>query len=557
MLAVPAGVAAADGGPIMPLSDVQPGMNCIAETVIQGTTISSFNVHVIDIVRQASGARILVSVSGPAVAATGVAEGMSGSPVYCPDSNGTMENAGAISEGVGQYSNDVALVTPIQEMLGEPVLPPVDAPRFTAHTRPLLGPLTVGGLSPALMTVLQRAGQRVGRTILAAPTQGTPTFPVQQLVPGASVGVQYSSGTISTGAIGTVTYTDGPIVYAFGHELDGAGRRSLLLDDAYVYYVVNDPNPDDNPGSYKLASAGHPLGTLTSDTPNAVIGELGALPQLIPIQVTAHDLDTGGTITENTQVADETDIGLPLGSSMLDTVAPLAVGQAAIDVYNGPPASESGRMCLRITLRESRQPLGFCKRYVGTGAAGDMGEMPPELSNGVSTDVASAFSVLDEVQFARLHVTSVQATIWAQRGLAEASIVSAHARSRVRAGASALVHLRVRLFRGPIRTVSFRLPIPRGVHGALSATIRGPSFSPQSSGSSGSTLTIVIGNGLGGSGSGGPPPPTVAAVRSAIRALGTYDGLQASFDGQGHQRVYTDPSLLISGRATLSFDATG
>ena len=128
--------------------------------------------------------------------------------------------------------------------------------------RPLLGPLTVGGLSPAVFGVLQRAGERAGRLILAAPASGgqVTNFPVQPLVPGASVSASYSSGDVPMGAVGTVTYVDGQTVYAFGHELDGAGRRSLLLQDAYVYYVVNNPDPTTAP-SYKLASPGHTEGT--------------------------------------------------------------------------------------------------------------------------------------------------------------------------------------------------------------------------------------------------------------------------------------------------------
>lgn len=74
-------------------------------------------------------------MSGPAVDSTGVAEGFSGSPVYCPDAFGVMRNAGAISEGIGQYGNNVALVTPIEQMLGEPVDPPSAAPRLTARVR--------------------------------------------------------------------------------------------------------------------------------------------------------------------------------------------------------------------------------------------------------------------------------------------------------------------------------------------------------------------------------------------------------------------------------------
>jgi hypothetical protein len=548
---------AAGGGPIMPLSEVQPGMNCTGETVIQGTTISSFNVHVIDIVEDSNETRILVSVSGPAVAATGVAEGMSGSPVYCQDPSGAMANIGAISAGIGQYGNTVALVTPIQEMLGEPVFPPSSAPRLSVPTQPLVGPLTVGGLSPALFSVLQRAGQRAGRTIVASPPAASgPSFPVQTLVPGASVATDYSDGTVTTGAVGTVTYTSGSTVYAFGHELDGAGRRSLLLDDAYVYYVVGDPNPDDSPASYKLAAPGHELGTLSSDTPNAVIGEVGSLPPLVPIQVTAHDTDTGQTISEPTEVADEASVGEPLGASMLDTVAPVAVGQAAIDVYNGPP-SESGRMCLSITISESRQPLGFCNRYVGIGAAGDMGAIPPELSTGVAADTAAAFGILDQVQFAQLHVTRVQATISAQRGLAEGAIVGASAPRRVRPGTSVLVGLRVRLYRGSVETVRFRLRIPRRAHGRVLARIHGPTFSPSQSGSAAAALLgEALGVSLGVGSSGGPPPPSIAAVRQQIAAIGVYNGLKVSFNGHAAQPAYDDPALLISGRTTLAFQVS-
>ena len=68
----------ADGGPIMPLSQVQPGMNCTGETRHSG--------HDDLVLRRArdrrratapgEGPRILVSVSGPAVDSTGVGRGL-------------------------------------------------------------------------------------------------------------------------------------------------------------------------------------------------------------------------------------------------------------------------------------------------------------------------------------------------------------------------------------------------------------------------------------------------------------------------------------------------
>src|ERR1700750_2153183 len=106
VLALCPSAAFAAGGPIMPLSEVQAGMDCTADTVIQGTTISSFDVHVLGVVQDPQiGPRILIRASGPAVEGTGIAEGFSGSPVYCPDALGEMRNAGAISEGVGDFCN--------------------------------------------------------------------------------------------------------------------------------------------------------------------------------------------------------------------------------------------------------------------------------------------------------------------------------------------------------------------------------------------------------------------------------------------------------------------
>jgi hypothetical protein len=556
-LGAPVAAASANGGPIMPLSQIQPGMDCTGETVIQGTTISSFDVHVINIVQDPQfGPRILVSVSGPAVAGTGIAEGFSGSPVYCPASGGSLANAGALSSVLPDIGNDVGEVTPIQQMLGELVIPPASAARLTARSRPLLGPLTIGGLSPAMLNLVRRAVARVGRVVVAAPARASASYPVQPLVPGASVAASYATGAVTVGAAGTVTYRDGANVYAFGHELDGAGRRALVLEDAFVYDVINNPIF----GSFKLVVPGNTEGTLTSDTPNAIIGVVGPPPPLVPVHVTARDLDTGGSISLDTQVADETDIGLPLGSSLVDGIAPLEAGQAATQVYDGPPANESGRMCVQIYLRERRAPLGFCNRYVGTGTAGDAGVSPPLLALATSTDMSTAFGLLEQVQFAALHVTRVVARISAQRGLAEASIVSASAPFHVLAGKRVTVRLRVRMFRGALRTVSFKLLIPRGINGSYQPVLHGPPLGPPPAPPGG--LLNVLGGVLGGAfgfGPSGPPPEpppppsNLAQLASEIAGIGFYDGLVVGSHGRGTRPVYRDPSIVIAGRVQLAF----
>ncbi|MEA2145161.1 MAG: hypothetical protein QOG59_748 [Solirubrobacteraceae bacterium] len=555
LVALPAGTAAAAGDPIMPLSQVHGGMNCTGESVVQGTTISSFNVYVMDIVQDPQqGPRILVRVSGPAVDLTGVAQGFSGSPVLCDDGTGTMRNIGAISAGIGEYGNRVALVTPIEQMLGEPVSPPSSAPRLHLVGTPLQGPLTVGGLSPSLFSLFQEAARRAGRTVIADPSGPSVSFPVQPLVPGASVGAAYSSGAVPIGAIGTVSYRDGDHVYAFGHPLDGAGRRSLILQDAYVYYVV--PNPGvDLSTSYKLAAFGHTVGTLTSDTPNAVIGAVGAPPPTIPLDVSARDGDTGARLTQQTQVADESGIGFPVGGSLVGMVGPLAIAQAATQIYNGAPANESGHMCLSITIRESRAPLAFCNRYVSTGVPGGSGLLPPALALSAAGDASQAFSIIDSVQFATIHVTHIAAALDAERGLREASIVSARAPARVKAGQRVSVHLLVRVIRGSLRRVSFKVRIPRGLHGAVSAKLGGAVAGGGMAGAQ--ALESALGAALGGAsvtfGPAPPPPGSVRSLRRAVAAIAPYDGLLVRFGHRAPARIYRDPSLLITGQAKVVF----
>ena len=99
LAAAPAPAQAAD--PIMRLSEVRQGMRCTGLSVVRGTAISSFDVEILDVVTgdaKATGPRLLVRVSGPAVTPSGVGPGFSGSPIYCPDAAGVRKNAGAISE---------------------------------------------------------------------------------------------------------------------------------------------------------------------------------------------------------------------------------------------------------------------------------------------------------------------------------------------------------------------------------------------------------------------------------------------------------------------------
>src|SRR3954467_11339844 len=168
------------GDPVMPLGEVHAGMQCTAYSVVRGTDVVPFAVEVIDVVDDRAGTggpRILFRASGPAVDETGIGEGFSGSPIYCPDPVGTPRNIGAISESIGEYGGKVALATPIEQILATPVDPPARGnpahrppgrrARRLARARPLAEPLSVSGLSSDLGRALSVAGAKAGRPVLA------------------------------------------------------------------------------------------------------------------------------------------------------------------------------------------------------------------------------------------------------------------------------------------------------------------------------------------------------------------------------------------------------
>ena len=561
-LLVPA--AARAGDPIMPLQAVQNGMRCTGYSVIKGTDITSFTVDVVDVLADPYAA-ILVRASGPAVDDTGIAEGFSGSPVKCVDpADGVAKTIGAIAEGTGDYGNKLVLVTPIQTMLGEPAIPPVSAAaakpssqRLARRARALATPLSFSGVSGPVATALAKAARKAGRAVYAAPASPrVGAFPVQTLQPGASIAASLSTGDVQAGAVGTVTYVDGSTVWAFGHPLDGAGRRSLLLQDAYVYTVVSNPLDTEESTSYKYASPGHDLGTVTNDAPSGIVGGLGTLPATFPLRVTAKDLDSGRVTHVNSRVADETAVGQPTGTSSLTQVAPVAVAQAAYDILRGSPARQSGELCVRIAVREQKAPLRFCNTYVGGSPAAPAAPLV--------ADVASATTLLDTYHFGTLHVTAVDVSLKLRRSLAQAYILDASGPTRVRRGRDVEVKVLAQRVRGQKLTRTVKVHVPRylskGTHvltltGSPADTVAG-----QGSDDYSSTFTIALGDEDDSSSDDDPGPRSLAELTAAFGAIHREDGVTVGFRDPGDTagdtasseiEVLRDPQLRFSGSAAL------
>ena len=532
--------------PILPLAEVHPGMQCVGLSVVRGLEISRFDVEVVDVIDRVRGgaARIIVRVSGPAIGATGLGPGFSGSPILCTGADGVARNIGAISETIGEYGGATALATPIEAILAQPALPVAATRSAVIGARSLAGPLTIRGLRPSIARAFVRAARKAGRTLIASPAGTSGTHAPQPLVPGSSVSVGMAAGDVSLGAIGTVAYTDGPGVWIFGHEMDGAGRRSLFLQDAYIHTVVNNPIAAEDIASYKLGSAGNDLGTITSDGPNAVAGLLGALPPSFPLRVTAKDLDTGKIRSAVTRIADEGDVGLPTGSSPLSLVAAAAAADAASSVLDGAPARQTAEMCVKATLRELREPLRVCNSYAIDGASQNA------LAGPVGGDVASAVAVLESYRFGTLHLTGMEVGVRVRRGVRQAFMTRVRGPRVARRGRTITLRLALRHIgtgRRTIRKVRMRVPIgaPRGLR--TLRLIGAPADSGGDLGEGGD-LSLVFGGEDGRGDAGGPQ--SVGEVRLAFLDLARYNGIIARLGGEA-RGLLDDPRLRISGEARV------
>jgi hypothetical protein len=536
---VPAAQAA---DPIMPLSEVRQGMRCTGLSVIKGTEISSFDVEILDVIAPEaglSGPRILVRVSGPAVDEGGIGPGFSGSPVLCDG-----RNAGAISEGLGEYGNHVALATPIEGMLSDRPSAPATArrdPRLLRAARPLETPLTVSGLTGRAGALVERAARRAKRPLLVAPAGPAGGYAPVDLRPGSALSAAISTGDLGLGAVGTVTYRDGEDIWAFGHPFEGLGRRALFLTDTYIYTVIHNPLgvPDFGAVTYKLASTdGHVLGSITNDSVDSVAGKVGPEPHGIPLHVDARNR-AGERVTLDSLLADERDLGYGAGLSF---VAPLGVTQALGRLMRDFGAV-TFRMCAHFRVRELRRPMGFCNTYFSVDDA--------------VSDLAEAGAMIDFFDLAPMEVQRAAVSVRAHAGLKQDVLIRARGPRRVRRGQRMRIRLTVQRRRGARRTLTVPVRVPRSLRpGVHRLTLRGSGGGGFSEEALIEELIAMLEGELGG-GSGSSEPHTVRQLARRVKLFRRQVGIQARFRNRRPQLVHRSNDVSYEGRVRLRVRVTG
>ncbi len=394
--------------------------------------------------------------------------------------------------------------------------------------------------------------------MLAAPAGPLGSFPVQQLRPGSAFGVGYASGDIAASAIGTVTYTDGDNVWGFGHPLDGVGARSLLLQDAYVFRVINNPIAiGESAGHVQVRRGGarrrHARPT-TRWTPSsggsARCRRRSRCASSPPTSIRAPER------TVATNVADETAVDQPTGGSILSFLAPLAVTQAAGTVLGGSPARLTGRACFAISFKEASKPVRFCNRYV-SDVAGRARRRQRRGGDREHATCSRRSPLVDSFKAGEVHVTGVDADVEIARGQRQAFLRGVRLPRRARAGQKVDATLRLRHVRGPRGAAQGQAPpaarpaarqAPPGLHAASTSTSAGATCSTSSTSAS-SPAARPASSGR----------RTSRRLFAQIDDLARYDGISAGRPSSDPEDFdpgvpsYRDPDLRISGsaRATI------
>ncbi len=294
--------------PLMPIQDLKPGMQGVGKTVIKGDTIEEFNVEILGVSgSEAVGYSILVRLYGDLIEKTGgVAQGMSGSPVYV---DGRL--VGAVAFGKTFNDPHYCFLTPIHDMLKL-----VDMPsNRSGDWLPKSTGLLAGGFTPMGMEYLQERLQGFGLEAIAGGGSGSEN--VGSLEPGSAVAASIMQGDLTLGALGTVTWTDDKgNVLAFGHPFMQRGECNFFMNKVWILGCI--PNMQ---SSYKVGNIGEVIGKFNQDRASGIGGVEGKAPASIPVFVSVSDTARGqNTAVRVRIVEDEKLVPAILDAAVYNTV---------------------------------------------------------------------------------------------------------------------------------------------------------------------------------------------------------------------------------------------
>ena len=303
--AVPPRAMAAEA--FLPLDQVKPGQRAVGRTVFSGRTIETFDLEIVGVLPggRTEGAMILARGLGTRIEHSGIAAGMSGSPIYVDG-----KIIGALAFGWPFSRDALCGIQPIADMLevmrhpdgkpaggfgdgpavpSEPSLPFPGVPTPPGASRARV-PLVAGGFGPEAWAMLAPWAAQNGFELVQGGGGGSTTGgrlvrldkaeALKALEPGAAVSVDLMRGDLNLAAVGTLTYRDGDRVVAFGHPFFQTGNVAYPLSLAEVTTIVAS-----DLSSFKMGTPTEQVGTITQDRRAAVAGTVGPIPAMLPLSI--------------------------------------------------------------------------------------------------------------------------------------------------------------------------------------------------------------------------------------------------------------------------------
>jgi hypothetical protein len=481
----------------MPVSDIKPGMVGIGRTVFEGSELQEFKVQILGVLHNVQGPQrdlILARLEGGPLAKTGVAAGMSGSPVYI---DGKL--IGAVSYSIGAFATEaIAGITPIAEMKDStqtqrrtptqqariqlPItregltaalnatyarlapfanrpgdvqvmgMPAAAGSQLAAMLRPISTPLVMSGFEPSSIDLLSSAFGAAGFTPVIGAVGGQATADIRKMTgplrEGDAIGVSLVGGDLEMGATGTITHIDGDRIYAFGHPFFNIGPAQLPMTRAYVYAMLPSLM-----SSFKISTMGDVIGTLQQDRATAIAGTLGKGPAVIPMKVTLQSTRDDGSATRTFSFA----IGNDQVFTPLLTYVTLANTLASYERQFGAAT---------FSIKSRAQIKGHNDLSVEDVFTGDGATL------GAATAVAGPITMLLSNDYEPVTVTGLDISISTEEAARTATIERVWLDDvRPRAGKTVPLKVLTRSYRGEEKISTVQIQIPANVSGALSLLV--------------------------------------------------------------------------------------
>ena len=423
----------------MNVSDVQPGMTGYAKTVVQGTTIDTFPVEILGVMKNSgpSGDLILAKFSGPLIEETGgIAQGMSGSPVYI---NGKL--LGAVAYGWSFTNSRVGMITPIQDMLKLWNVPTKEEIRpFNARESsliPIATPIMMSGFDAASTDWLKAKLPQYNFMPVDTASAATDATPMP-LEPGSSVAASMVNGDMKMGAIGTVTYVDNNHIVAFGHPFLKKGSINYFMHNAYIFTIVNNMS-----SSFKLGSVGAEIGKITQDRGAGIGGQYGYLAPGIPVVIKASDTDTGANNLKRVKIVEDNELTPVLAATTVYNTVNKTIDRAG-----------GGTATISYTIRSSKGRANDITRH-------NMYYSTDNINEKSIDELYNVLDILKRNEFIDYPVLDISMNVDVTQAKKSAQIVDASA-APVVVSPGDTVYFKVTLhpFRGTneVKTMAFTVP---------------------------------------------------------------------------------------------------